>query len=144
VDGPGSGPEIDEQERISRFLLDKREIDRATSSARPRAFDPWYSRERSRFECSVSRTQSLSEKAIWDIGAGVAHERDKTLMGRADISVSRVRTLGLSVDPDEPPPHHACILGWPEGDDPEAKADRRLLAEQLAAAALLVLVLRAA
>lgn len=92
----------------------------------------------------VFRTKTLSEKLIWEIEHDVAEPRRKQLLGPADIPTSQIRAFGLSVDPDEPPKNHVCIIGWPEGDDPDAKADRRLLAEQLAAAAKLTLVLRAA
>jgi hypothetical protein len=83
---------------------------------------------------SVFRVRHLSEDEIWEIGeVYVASPRGKTLHGRADLNVRHVTSLGLRLDPDDHPPRHADIAGWP------LEKDRQLLlAHELAAAASLV------
>ena len=56
----------------------------------------------------------------------------RPLYGRGDLSVSSVLATGLTVDPDDNPPRHAGIVGWPETKDA-----RISLAQRLAASALL-------
>jgi hypothetical protein len=144
VDSHRTDSAVAESEQLTRFLLDKRDFDLIHRTVKPRAFIPWYSRERSSFEHSVFRTETLTEDETWKAGIDVAQQRGLGLLGRADLAASQVYDLGLAVHVDEPPPYHACIVGWPAGEDGEAAAARKLLAQQLAATARLVLVLRAA
>jgi len=77
---------------------------------------------------SVFQTKNLSEKNIWDIGERhVAQPRKKTLYGRGDVTVASVQKIGLKIDPDNEPPRHAGIIGWPEG-----KSEQKSLAQELA------------
>jgi len=57
------------------------------------------------------------------------------LHGLADIKVSEVQATSLTVDPDNTPPRHASIVGWPEGESNKSK--RKLLAQELASKAKL-------
>lgn len=81
---------------------------------------------------SVFRIAGLTDGEIWKIGAGVAELRQKTLHARADVAVARVHETGLSLNPDDTPPRHANIVGWPAD-----KAEQLSIAQQLAAAAVL-------
>lgn len=65
---------------------------------------------------SVFRISGLSEAEIWDIGENVGRQRDKALLGRADIEALPVYEVGLFIDPDDTPPRHANIIGWPDED----------------------------
>jgi hypothetical protein len=89
----------------------------------------------SRGEVSVFRIDGLSETAIWEIGSDVARQRDRTLYARGDTKASDVMKLGLDIRPNEPPPRHADLVGWPQNDKPRQK----LIALQVAAVATLVL-----
>jgi len=86
-----------------------------------------------RFETSVQRTEGLAEAAIWNAGRAT---RNVALRGRVDLSRAIVEGASLQVSPDEPPPGHAVILGWPETE----KQDRMSCALQLAAAGTLTSV----
>jgi hypothetical protein len=59
--------------------------------------------------------------------------------GAAILTASEVRATLLDVRAMEPPPRHANIINWPTGEDAEeAKGKRKLLAQKLAEAAILV------
>lgn len=98
---------------------------RVDGTVRPDAFIP--PRD---LNLSTTRHLDLSESGIWEIGEGVAAVRDVDLIGRADIAVRSVRSIGLSAAPAPIPenPNRAHITGWP-GDKPLQKS----LAQQLAA-----------
>lgn len=99
----------------------------AKGRVKPRAFQP----DRSNVT-SVYRVRGLTVTAIWRLGDTVAaHGRDPA-RARAEVTVADVRDVGLEVDPDDVPPRHAAITGWPT-----AKDEWKLLAQQLAAKATL-------
>lgn len=92
---------------------------------KPRAFLPGPDGTTSTF-----RTHGLTPDEIWTLGESrVAAPR---LYGRGDLRVSSVVATGLTVDPDDDPPRHAGIVGWPESKDA-----RLSLAQRLAASAAL-------
>lgn len=90
------------------------------------------SSEMSVLEVSVFRISTLPDADIWTIGDEVSQQSGRTLRARADISVSVVYARELRVDPDEPPPRHASITGWPE-----TESEQKLMAIELAANASL-------
>lgn len=53
--------------------------------------------------------------------------------GHADIHVADVSEVGLNFDPDNKPPRHANVTGWPE------KSSHKFYAQKLAARAALTL-----
>ena len=123
--------QVSPQERLSRFLIDKRHIRTSNNSVRFNAFLPPKSGK-----LSVYRTSEQSESVIWNIGqVFVATPRQKPLIGRADLAVETVTSEGLSVVP-EPTPHplHADIVGWMQDSSHD-----RLTALKLAAMAAVVL-----
>jgi len=86
---------------------------------------------------SVFRTDGLTLEKVWEIGNREVINfmaQPKELYGVADIKVSQVKKVNLEVDPNDNPPRHANIIGWP----PE-KPRQMLIATELAAAAKLVL-----
>jgi hypothetical protein len=86
---------------------------------------------------SVFRIDGLQLEEIWEIGQREVIDamcQPKRLHGIADVKVSTVQKNDLEVEPDNIPPRHANIIGWPE-----EKAQRMLIAQELAAEAKLVL-----
>jgi hypothetical protein len=83
-------------------------------------------------ETSVFRISELLNTEIWDIGIKevVKEEQGKSLIGRADVLTSIVTGNGLEVIPQEPPPRHANIVGWPD-----EKSEQKQIAMELAAEA---------
>lgn len=83
---------------------------------------------------SIFDTDGVEERTVWSIGQEIAIERDQTLYARGDISTSSATGQNLRVIPDEPPPRHRNIVGWPPADQ---KEDQKLIAMELAAIATL-------
>lgn len=67
---------------------------------------------------------------------------DRTLKGAAICKARDVRAMQLDVIPEEPPPAHANIQGWPwnDSDPEEQKAKQIELAAQIASASEVVLL----
>lgn len=68
-------------------------------------------------KASISRISRLDNRSIWFIGKVVEKIRKEkggpeSLKGRADIIISKIHEIGLTVVPDEPPPKHANIEGY--------------------------------
>lgn len=79
-------------------------------------------------ETSVFRISHLSGDEIWEIGnCKVAQKRELPLLGRADILASCVLNMNLNLIPDNNPPRHANIVGWPS-----EKSEQKLIAMELA------------
>lgn len=116
-------------ERLARFLLSSRHFSRENRRVKPDAFIPHpYA------ELSVFRVKDLEEEQIWQIGKQIAEPQGKPLYARAEIPVGEVLASGLQVVPNEPPPHHANIIGWARDD----RAAQRLVAAVLSARAHLI------
>lgn len=117
--------EVGLEERISRFLLDKRLIRSSNQTVKFNAFMPPRSGK-----LSVYRTSNLAEADIWEIGQDfVATPREKDLTGRADLKCGHITEAGLAVLQETTPhPLHADIVGW----SMESEKDR-LTAIKLAA-----------
>lgn len=120
---------IGDAERLARFILFRRHV-RADGSVKPDAFMP-----PPNLELSVTRRGDASGHDLWERGAAVAEQRQRTLVGRADIDAVAVRARPpLDVVPAPLPedPGHAHIVGWPP---PAEKGQQKMLAIDLAAAA---------
>ena len=86
-------------------------------------------------DLSVFRTSGWTEERIWEQGKAAP---GRTLKARGDLSASVViKVEELFIDPDDEPPGHANIKGWPAG--PENKSKRMELAMSLAGEATLLL-----
>jgi hypothetical protein len=123
---------ITAQEALARFITSKRWYSREKNVVKPQAFMP-----PSDFRLSVFRIDSLSESEIWKIGFKKVISKmnqPRTLHGRADIQASSIMENNLQIDPDNTPPRHASIIGWPE-----LKEERKSIAQELAAKASLSL-----
>ncbi len=119
------------EEPITRFIRDKNYY-RADRTLRHSAFMPW----RQDMQVSVFRIFDIDTNEIWEIGnLHLVTSHKQQLLGRADLKVSDATDIGLQVVPDDPPPRHANIAGWPEDG-----SKHKLLAAQLAAKASLHLI----
>ncbi len=82
---------------------------------------------------SVFRVAELLDEEVWELGdEHVAAVRGKDVIARANVLVSDVLEINLSVDPDDTPPRHANIAGWAD-----SKSEIRQQALELAAKATL-------
>ena len=86
------------------------------------------------FVSGESAEAARAQGEVWEIGESVVIVSGKTLYGRAAIRVEDVEKAGLSVMPDDNPPRHANIIGWPD-----EKSERKLFAERLVGSAQLIL-----
>ena len=117
-------------ELLSRFILERNKYSVEYMKAKPGLYIP--NREG---KLSVLRSTDQTEEKIWEWGNDhAAIPMGKTLYGRADCTGMLFTTLGLKVEPDDSPPRHANVVGWPE-----EKSKRKNLADKLAREATLVL-----
>jgi hypothetical protein len=115
--------------RLSRFIFSRRHFSDTQNIVKHGAFMPPVDGKLSIFD-----TDGVEERTVWSIGQEIAIERDQTLYARGDISTSSATGQNLRVIPDEPPPRHRNIVGWPPADQ---KEDQKLIAMELAAVATL-------
>ena len=122
--------EINDHETIARYITNKRWYSREKNIVKPQAFMP-----PSDLRLSVFRIDNLSELEIWKIGFKkviAKMNQPRNLHGRADIQALKILENNLQIDPDNIPPRHANIIGWPE-----LKEERKSIAQELAAKASL-------
>jgi len=129
----GSVPkEINGQETIARYITSKNWYSRKKNIVKPQAFMPPPD-----LILSVFRIDNLSEPEIWKIGFEKVISKmnqPRNLHGRADIQALNIVENNLQIDPDNTPPRHASIIGWPG-----LKEERKSIAQELAAKASLSL-----
>lgn len=97
---------VDPREPLSRFLFSSNNYRLSDNTVRHSAFMPPEDKR-----LSVFRTSGLQENEIWRLGDAL---RAKPPLGRADISALAINKSGLTIVPDDTPPRHANILGWPD------------------------------
>ena len=119
-------PSISADETCARFVLHSRHI-RSDKTVKPDAFVPHPHRD-----LSVTRHLSASDAEVWSVGEKVAAKTEKTLYGRADISVATciLQKLTAKAAPIDDNPNHADISDWPAD-----KSAQKLIALELAEAA---------
>lgn len=126
-------------ERISRFVLDRGHF--TTERVKFRAFLPPQNNTPDGLVLSVGRTCDLNEAEVWAWGDDhVANPGGRTVFARGDFTLELIQEVAangitLGIVPNEPPPRHGNITGWPPFDRKELRAS---LAQQLAAKAQLV------
>lgn len=114
--GPLAATPVDSAELLARFIFTKRYLrnEGGTLTARAEAFAPY-----KHVTMSTTRHRGLSEEEIWLSGAEVARRRGHLegrsfqLIGRADFLALHSRQQNLDVIPEDPPPNHADVIGWP-------------------------------
>lgn len=113
---------IRDDEIVARFIVASNWVRNSDSSVKPDAFIPYpYP------DLSVTRHIGLSATEIWQLGDDVAKLRSRTLYGRADLAVTEIVKLSLTIAPTKTPRNHANIQSWP-ADKPAQKAIAQLLA----------------
>jgi hypothetical protein len=116
---------------LARYLTHRKHIRPSTQTVSSRAFEP-----PSDLRLSVFRIDGLRIEEVWEIGqVNVVNAMSPPgkLYGMGSIKVFAVRDVQLDIDPDNTPPRHACIVGWPED-----KFRQMSIAQELAASAILV------
>ena len=108
---------------LTRFLTQSDHYSREQNRVKERAFLP-----PADLKLSIFQIKQLDEIEIWKLC------QRSTFHGRGDFVVSAVLKVDLKVDPDDDPPRHANIIGWPY-----EKSAQKLLAIELAAEATLTL-----
>jgi len=129
----GLAETVADDEDLARFLTQSSQFN--SLMAKPAAFLP-NPKDR---ETSVSRQGSKPSDTLWAMGAVAAGERK--LYGVAIFKASVVRMAQLEIEPDEPPPRHAEIRGWPwlENDPELQKARQKEIASIIASESTLIL-----
>jgi hypothetical protein len=100
-------------EPLARFIVELRHVDEQSGRAKFRALLPAQDNS-----TSVFRVFGLDQTEIWHLGdQHVAPFRGKPILGRAELLVHDVKRVGLDIEPDDEPPRHAAIVGWPAEKD---------------------------
>jgi hypothetical protein len=116
------------EEALSRFITQRSDYSPKHNKARPRAFVPFPHQA-----LSVFRTSGLNEPAVWRIGEiFVSQPLERTLYGRAELTVEEISRAGLRLFVDDIPARHADVVGWPTPKDQQVA-----IAQELAAIARL-------
>ncbi len=101
-------------EIVTHYILSTSEYSVQKSQVKARALEPSPLDQ----STSVFRIHALQENEIWQLGhENVNIPGNQTLRGRADISITSITSVSLQIRPDEPPPRHALVFGWPEQKD---------------------------
>lgn len=109
---------IDDDEDLARYLKSDSHFN--SSGPKATAFMP----EPKAIETSVFRHGREPSARLWETGR--THVTSgRTLYGAAIVRARTVREVGLAVKPDEPPPRHAVIYGWPTDSDPDLQKARQ-------------------
>ena len=86
-------------------------------------------------QLSTYIVDGLDEANIWTIGHEIlAKSPQPRLYGRAEITVGKVISVGLTPLRNDDPPRHVNVVGWPAHTNPDdEKAAHKLKALELAA-----------
>jgi len=123
---------VSPSESLARYLTSSTHYSHEKHLVKPAAFLPpppdW--------RLSVFRIDGLSIEEVCVIGREKVIDKrtGRALHGFADIKARVFQDLKLAIDPDNSPPRHASVMGWPED-----KPSQKLIAIELAASAKLVL-----
>lgn len=120
---------------LQRAIVSKRLYFKETLRPKPGLFCP-----NPHVELSVHRIEDLGEREAKDLADRVAQLRGKdSSLGDSQIRARFVCQEGLGAQPDEPPLHHANIVGWPDDSDPDERKRLQLqIAKRLVESAGLV------
>jgi hypothetical protein len=123
---------IKDDEPLGRYIFSKSHFSSENNKVKSSAFMPPID-----LKLSVFRTRGLNEIEIWHIAENEIIKNKPsptTLYGRAEILSFAVKSAGLEIDPDNTPPRHANIIGWPQEKDKQ-----KMIAIELTTKASLVL-----
>ena len=120
--------QIDLEETLSRFIVQKSHFSRMNKRVKVQAFKPADpTPERPVRQLSVYRTANCSENEIWSIAdeyVTTLLPNKKPIFARGELKCKAVLEQDLLLDPDGyPHPRHSNIINWPEDEAlREAKA----------------------
>lgn len=110
---------IETDEPLARFSFSSNDIRSSDNSVKARLFKPVLNNDR--FELSVFRVSNMETFETHGLGKEIGRNRP-TYRGYATLEVNAVLKCGLELDPDNTPPRHASIVGWPSKDSVMLKA----------------------
>ena len=116
------------QTPLARFLFSRGEVN-ASGRVMASGFMPHWYQPHHRFELSTYDIDALPEQSVFEIAQEVEATRGKPCKGWAVLKVSDYDAVGLEADPDDIPPRHVTVVGWPP-----AKEQQKLLAQKISAA----------
>ncbi len=107
---------------LTRHLLSSSQFAGESKRVKSSAFTPLENPSTGIFQTSVFQTKGLTENEVWSLGEQhvLKNRPDGRIHGRADVTVQEVLGAELDLDPDNDPPRHANIVGWPS-----TKAERK-------------------
>ena len=129
-----STAEVSPEERITRYILNRRHIKPEKGEIKADAFLPTKPQavlpER---QTSVYRTINCEETEIWAIGAQHVENPGKKrfVLARGDFLAQTVTSQDLHIVPHPcPHPRHANIVNWPNEESSEHRKAKALLLAQ--------------
>lgn len=118
----GRGEVVGDEECLQRAIISKGQFVKTKGRVKPNLLSPPPS-----LQLSVTRIDGLNDVAIRDLADDVARQRGKNeSLGYGKLYAFTPRKHGLDVIPDEPPLHHANLVGWPADNDPDEQRRRQL------------------
>ena len=126
-----STSDVSAEERITRYILNKRHFNREKGEIKVAAFLPTKPRpELPERQTSVYRTINCEEIEIWSIGEQyVANPgKNRFVLARGDLLAQTVYSQDLRIVPHPlPHPYHANIVNWPNEESSEHRKLKALL-----------------
>lgn len=119
--------QVGDEEPLARYVFSADHVRKTDQSVKPDAFIP-----HPHLDLSVTRHLGLAEDQIWAHGKVVSAQRQRPLIGRADVTAATFRREGLqpSSAPVTTNAHHVNVVGWPVG-----KPAQKIIAQEVAARA---------
>jgi hypothetical protein len=119
IDDP-LAPNVEDDERISRFIFLPGQFNVGKKRVRPGVFkprDPIPPQQERQY--SVYRTKSCAEKEVWTLSDNfVAKTADSLAIARADLEAKQITDEELRLVPyPNPHPRHANIVNWPDTEE---------------------------
>lgn len=130
-----STADVDPDERITRYILNRRHINSEKGEIKADAFLPTKPKppELPERETSVYRIINCEETEIWSIGAQYVENPGKKrfVLARGDLLAQTISSQDLRIVPHPfPHPYHANIVNWPNEESPEHRKAKALLLAQ--------------
>lgn len=117
---------LDPDTSLARFLFSD-EVN-ASWRVKPVGFMPHWHEPLNRFEFSTYDVKALPVQSVFGIAQGVEEGRRRTCKGWALLPAQSFWAQNLGTEPDDDPPRHVTVVGWPP-----KKEGQKLIAIKLAA-----------
>ena len=129
-----SPSDVSPDERITRYILNRRHIKHEKGEIKAEAFLPTKPKpEFPERQTSVYRTINCEETEIWSIGDQyVANPgNNRFVLARGDLLAQTVYSQDLHIAPHPSPhPRHANIVNWPNEESSEHRKAKAVLLAQ--------------